>query len=139
MFWLRNKKNNFHLHTLIWWPEDNCILKELAYIWLAQRFWVSWGMMTSKKHKMSSHMRLCYILYSNVLSNITSSKYNKTSNWIMSLICESISCDILSQTRPHYVTSFFIVDKWISVLCGWKPLDVGATKYIFTVFLKEKY
>ena len=21
MFWLRNKENNFQLHTLMWWPE----------------------------------------------------------------------------------------------------------------------
>ena len=32
MFWLRNKKNNFLLHTLIWGPDDSTI-KERCFYW----------------------------------------------------------------------------------------------------------
>ena len=33
MFWLRNKKNNFQLHTLIWRPGTVCHSVAVALVW----------------------------------------------------------------------------------------------------------
>ena len=70
---------------------------------------------------------------------------NAPSDWVTSLICDSISCDILSQTRRHYVTSLFIGWKvnicswlaflcsWLAVLCSWQPLDLKAQQSRFSL------
>ena len=52
------------------------------------------------------------------------------SDWITSYICDSISCDILSETRRHYVMAIFIglqvnIRSCRTVLCSWQPLVVG--------------
>ena len=51
-------------------------------------------------------------------------------DWITSYICDSISCDILSETRRHYVMSLFIglevnIRSCQTFLCSWQPLVVG--------------
>ena len=50
--------------------------------------------------------------------------------------CNSISCDILSQTLFHYITSLFI--GWQAVLCSWQLLNIGTTYNVFIVFFKVK-
>ena len=35
-------------------------------------------------------------------------EYNVMSDWIMSLICDSKSCDVLSETRRHCILSLLI-------------------------------
>ena len=66
MFWLRNKKNNFRLRTLIWGPAENT---HFIYIYFANLLWiylyskqslkyVFWGLVF---HRKKSSFLFCFL------------------------------------------------------------------------------
>ena len=75
-------------------------------------------------------------LYKNNDSNANSHVCNAMSDWITSKFCDGIFCNILLETRHHYVTTLFI--GWQFVLCSSQRLPLCANSASFSDKTNDK-